>query len=205
MRTPAAVAQWPGVHLEGRVSLALCGSLTREVLMPAGLLVLQLFLCSISTSISDVRTMLPANIVVQAELRAAVLRLWEGSPTFRAQCLKIGQQKRYRVAVVADPGLTLNRNWRAQCVLRVYTSGFVSARVMVPPGRDLDELIPHELEHVIEHIEGIDVKREAAKHRAAVYDTGNGQIETLRALKVGRQVRQELEASREAVTTLTRR
>ena len=107
--------------------------------MSSGLLVLQLFLCSFSTSISNVPTgsPFPTNIIVQPELRAAVAQLWEGSPTFRAQCQKIGEHQRYRVAVVIEPSLNLNRNWRAQCVLRVYSSGFVTARVMVPHSRQV--------------------------------------------------------------------
>ena len=52
--------------------------------------------------------------------------------------------------MVIEPTLTLSHNWRAQCVLRAYTSGFVLARVMVPRSRQVTELIPHELEHVIE-------------------------------------------------------
>jgi hypothetical protein len=200
----------------------------REVFMSSGLLVLQLLLCSfstsfsttsfsatslntsigpsISTSISNLPTGFPTNIIVQAGLREEVARLWEGSPTFRAQCLKIGEHKMYRVAVVIEPSLSLTRSWRAQCVLRVYSSGFVTARVMVPLNRQLNELIPHEMEHVVEHIEGIDVKRELGKSGTGTYDTGRGQIETLRATRVGRQARQELEASRDAaVALLTRR
>jgi hypothetical protein len=174
--------------------------------MSTGLLVLQLFLCSFSTSISNVPTGFPDNIVVQPELRAAVAQLWEGSPTFRAQCRKIGEQRRYRVAMVVEPSLSLNRNFRAQCVLRAYSSGFVVARVMLPNGhRAISELIPHELEHIVEHIDGIDVKREASKSGTGIYDAGGGRIETLRALRVGRQAKQELDASREGVALLTRR
>jgi hypothetical protein len=173
--------------------------------MPSGLLVLQLFLCSFSTSISNVPTGFPANVVVQPELRAAVARMWEGSPTFRAQVLKIGEHPRYRVAVTLEPALLLNRTWRAQCVLRVYSSGFVSARVMVLLNREVEELIAHELEHVIEHIEGVDVRRDLNKRGSGTYDTGHGRIETTRASRAGRQARQELEAGREAVATLTQR
>lgn len=174
--------------------------------MSTGLLVLQLFLCSFSTSISNVPTGFPPNIIVQPELRAAVAQLWEGSPTFRAQCRKIGEHRRYRVAMVLEPSLTLNRSYRAQCLLRAYSSGFVVARVMLPTRhRGVSELIPHELEHVIEHIDGIDVRREAKKSGADIYDVGGGRIETLRALRVGRQAKQELDASREAVALLTRR
>jgi hypothetical protein len=176
--------------------------------MSSGLLVLQLLLCSFSTSISNVRIGLPAhfpaNIVVQPELRAAVAQLWEGSPTFRAQCLKIGEQKRYRVAVVVEMSLALSRSWRAQCVLRSYSSGFVTARVMVPYSRQVTELIPHELEHIIEHIDGVNVKREAARAGTGAYDAGGGRVETVRAVRMGRQARQELESSG-AVALITRR
>ena len=177
--------------------------------MSSGLLVLQLFLCSFSTSISNAPTGIPsgfpANIVVQAGLRAVVAQLWEGSPTFRAQCQKIGEQKRYRVAVVLEPSLTLSRNCRAQCVLRVYSSGFVTARVMVPHGRQVTELIPHELEHIVEHIEGVNVKSEVSRGGTGAFDAGGGRVETVRAMRVGRQARQELDASRGAVALLTRR
>jgi hypothetical protein len=173
--------------------------------MSSGLLVLQLFLCSISTSISNVPTGFPANIVVQTELRAAVARLWQGSPTFRAQCLKIGEHKRYRVAVTVEPSLALSRNWRAQCVLRVYSTGLVAARVMVALNRQVDELIPHELEHIVEHIDGVNVRREANRRTGSAYEVGHGQIETVRAVQAGRQAQQELAASRDAVALLTRR
>jgi len=173
--------------------------------MTSGLLVLQLLLCSFSTSISNAPTGFPTNIVVQAELRQTVARLWESSPTFRAQCERIGAQKRYRVAVVIDPSLAISRTWRAQCVLRAYSSGFVTARVMVPLTRQLTELIPHELEHVIEHIEGINVSREARLPGRGAYDVGAGRVETVRAMRVGRQAHEEIEASRNAVTVLTRR
>ena len=174
--------------------------------MSSGFFVLQLFLCSISTSLSNVPSGFPRNIVVQPELRPAVARLWEGSPTFRAQCLKIGEQVRYRVAVVIEPALSLRRGMRAQCVLKIYSTGFVTARVMVPHKREVDELIPHELEHIVEHIDGVNVKRDATRHGTGTYEVGRGHIETTRAMRVGRQARQELEAaSRDAVALLTRR
>lgn len=173
--------------------------------MSSALFVLQLFLCSISTSISNGPTGFPTNIVVQAELRGTVAHLWVSSPTFRKQCLKIGEHKRYRVALVVEPQLNLNRSWRAQCVLRVYSSGLVTAHVAVPVRRDVHELIPHELEHVVEHIDGINVKRDASKHGKGAYDIGGGRIETLRAMQMGRQVRAEVEAGEGAVAVLTRR
>lgn len=173
--------------------------------MSSGLLVLQLFLCSFSTSISNVPIGFPTNIAVQRELRAAVRQLWEGSPTFRAQCQKIGEHRRYRVALVIEPSLNLHHNFRAQCVLRAYSSGIVTARVMLPHSRQLTELIPHEFEHIVEHIDGINVQHDAARLGNGAYDAGGGRVETARATRVGRQARQELEANRDAVALLTRR
>lgn len=176
--------------------------------MTSGFFVLQLLLCSISTSISNVPIVpigFPTNIIVQAELRPTIMQLWESSPTFRAQCQRIGEERRYRVAVVIEPTLAISRTWRAQCVLRAYTSGFVTARVMVPLNRQVTELIPHELEHVIEHIEGINVSREARTRGKGAYDVGSGRVETVRAMRVGRQAREEVETGRDAVTVLTRR
>jgi hypothetical protein len=147
----------------------------------------------------------PKNIVVQPELRATIVRLWAGSPTFRAQCLKIGAKSLYRVAVTLDPVLALNSNYRAQCTLRVYSTGFVSARVTIPSSRDLDELIAHELEHIVEHIEGVDVRRNLSRSGTGAWDAGRGRIETVRATRAGRQVRDELLAETRTLALLTRR
>jgi hypothetical protein len=174
--------------------------------MSSELFALHLFLWSFSTSISNVPTDFPANIVVQSELRRAVAQLWAGSPTFRAQCQKIGEHPRYRVSVVIEPGLSISRGCRAQCVMRVYSSGFVNARVMVPHHqRELAELIPHELEHVIEHIDGVNVRRDMLRQANGTYDAGSGRIETTRAVRVGRQAKDELVAGTAAVGLLTRR
>jgi hypothetical protein len=162
--------------------------------MSPGVVVLQLQLClwSFNTSIaSNVPPGFPANIIVQQELRSAVAQLWRGSATFREQCLKIGRHPRYRVAITTVPELSLSRTMRARCVLSAYSSGYVSARVMVPVTRQVLELIPHELEHVVEHVEGVDVRR-ASRFGAGAYDAGQGQIETMRAVRAGRQVRDEV-------------
>ena len=146
--------------------------------MSSGFLLLHLFLWSFSTSISngptdltsaarvepsashdardgsfDTRSQLPldfpTNIVVQQELREAVSRLWAGSATFRAQCLKIGERRLYRVAVMLDPVLSLNGALpRAMRAARLLVGLRDGAHHGAPPGRLLDELIPHELEHV---------------------------------------------------------
>ena len=54
---------------------------------------------------------------------------------------------------------------------------------------DYVELIPHELEHVIEQIDRVPLPQEAAARRA--WRTRSGSYETIRALVAGMRTRQE--------------
>jgi hypothetical protein len=134
----------------------------------------------------------PSNIWVQQDLRETMTALWETSPTFRAQCEKIGAQRRYHVHIVTDASMVLHRRCRAQCTMRTFTSGLVMARIAVPDKHELNELIPHELEHVIEHIDGVDLRRILVKGGAGVFEVGDGRLETARAISAGRKVRDEM-------------
>lgn len=139
-----------------------------------------------------VQTPWPSNIWVQSELRETMTALWQTSPTFRAQCEKIGAQKRYHVHIVIDASMVLHRRCRAQCTMRTFTTGLVMARITVPDKQELHELIPHELEHVTEHIDGVDLRRALALGGEGVYEAGDGRIETARAISAGRKVRAEM-------------
>lgn len=138
---------------------------------------------------------LPQNIWIHPDLRATVARLWESSPTFRAQVQRIGEQRLYLVNVTIDPKLSVDRWCRAQCVMRVYTSGLVIASVTVPDSPRLNtELIPHEFEHVIERIDGVNLRNAALTSGSGAYALGDGRIETERARRVGRRAHQETQA-----------
>jgi hypothetical protein len=166
-------------------------------------LVVHVLLLSFGTTArsSSLSADLPANIWVQPALREAVAQLWQGSPTFRAQCRKIGAARGYLVHVMIDAAAITRPYHRAQCVMRVYTTGVVIARVTLPNHRQLTELIPHEFEHICERIDGVNLKRDAALHVPGIYEIGEGRIETDRAIQAGRQA----DAEMQTVTTLTRR
>jgi hypothetical protein len=70
--------------------------------------------------------------------------------------------------------------------------------VNVPPGRDHAELVAHEFEHVIEQIEGLDLRRLSKQHGAGVWEVERGWFESGRALDVGRMVRAEVFRARAA-------
>jgi hypothetical protein len=55
-----------------------------------------------------------------------------------------------------------------------------------------EELIAHELEHVIEQLDGIDLHALASRPATGVHVCADGAFETTRAVKVGRAVAGEV-------------
>ena len=66
--------------------------------------------------------------------------------------------------------------------------GVIVAIVSVPPAANAIELVAHEMEHVIERVEGRDLPREARRRASGVWETFRGRFESRRAIEVGRQV-----------------
>jgi hypothetical protein len=74
----------------------------------------------------------------------------------------------------------------------------IRAEVNVPPGRDYAELVAHEFEHVIEQIEGLDLRRMSKTRGARVWEVERGWFESGRAVDAGRAVTAEVYHSRHA-------
>jgi hypothetical protein len=113
-----------------------------------------------------------------------ILALLRMSGTFRAQCDRIAADPRVRVRLaivynVADNG-------RAQTTLRRDRAGALVADVDVLFGENYRELLAHEFEHVIEQLDGVDLRHEAAEGRA--WEIAGGVFETRRACLAGAQV-----------------
>jgi hypothetical protein len=126
---------------------------------------------------------LPSNIHVGDDLHAAVTRLLHKSKTFSAQCAAIAAAN-VRVSVVVtldirDPLV------RARATIARFEDGRLLAMIEVPPAVDYAELLPHEFEHVIEQIEGIDLAALARSGDARIVATGDGAFETARAKAAG--------------------
>ena len=116
---------------------------------------------------------------------AALLRR---SDTFRSQCARVAAA-RVRVKLEVVNGLD---NGRAQTAIHRYPSGALRADVWILFGENYRELLPHEFEHILEQIEGVNLRAEAAQGRAWVLQ--GGAFETRRAFEAGVQVLRELEA-----------
>jgi len=87
---------------------------------------------------------------------------------------------------------------RAQTTIERFQAGAVVAFVTLKFAEDYVELIPHELEHVIEQIEHVRLADEAARQEA--WRSRTGAYETRRAMAMGLRVRQEVMAVSSPVT-----
>lgn len=133
---------------------------------------------------------LPPNVDGGA-LVPTMLRLLEGSETFRQQCERIALVPSLHIAIRI--GHQMPSDGRAETVIGRYRAGAIRAAVDIRFGQDYAELIPHELEHVLEQLDGVRLRDEVKARRA--WRLGSGAFETKRAIAAGLQVRQELEAS----------
>jgi hypothetical protein len=137
----------------------------------------------------------PCVSTIPANVRAGVLAqdiagVLQSSPTFRAQCERIASAPYLRVDLDLQqmPGTA-----RAETVITRYEAGAIRAHVRIAFGQDYRELIAHEFEHVIEQLDGVNLRWEAEQGRAWQVDTGV--FETRRASDAGRRVRRECELS----------
>lgn len=115
-------------------------------------------------------------------------RMWSGSSTFRRQCQRIA----------AERGLIVTLHGRVTTdpdpVVRASTSierggGVVTARIVVISPVDTVELIAHEVEHIIEHLDQIRLGDHVSAGNAQAGPKG---FESRRAVEIGRRVAREV-------------
>lgn len=135
---------------------------------------------------------LPKNIQVDANLRPLVSMLLEKSETFRRQCARIALAPSARIIVLAVPPLRDASTTRARSTMRRFVYGALRIVIEIPVAADYIELLPHELEHVIEQLEGVDLRALARGGRPGVMEVEPGVFETARARAAGRAVVDEV-------------
>src|SRR5215203_4214853 len=131
---------------------------------------------------------LPANVTFPRDLERAIARIYDRSPTFRAQCERIAAADHARIDVRIDPKMP--SRCRAFSVID-RRDGQIVAEVHLPPSSDHTELLAHELEHVIEQIEGLNLRRLSRQKGSGVHEIERGLFETDRAQMAGRVVMTE--------------
>ena len=135
----------------------------------------------------------PPNLNVPSAFHPAIATMLERSPMFRRQCVRLAAAP--HVAVVVRLLHSNATGARARTQIRRVDGGQLIASVEINPYGDFTELLAHELEHVIEQLDGIDLAAKATVARSGVRNCADGTFETSRAVRVGALV--ALEARRE--------
>jgi hypothetical protein len=131
---------------------------------------------------------MPWNVDV-GPFQEQALSMLRRSDTFRRQCERIAATRVLRVRFELTP--FRSQIDRASTVVRRYEAGGIRADVTIRFAGNYVELIAHELEHVLEQVEGVDLWTERSAGRAQLIDTGA--FETRRATAAGLQVWTEFE------------
>jgi hypothetical protein len=133
-------------------------------------------------------SLLPAVLNAGA-LRPIVEAMLRHSPTFRRQCQRLMNPRLLSISL----GYELLRGARALTEVKPI-KGQLSATVRLGHGDDYVELIAHEIEHVIEQLDGVDLRARADLPGTGVSECGpktSSSFETVRAIRTGLKVAQE--------------
>jgi hypothetical protein len=131
---------------------------------------------------------LMSPLAVSKELGPLVRRLWEASPTFRRQCARLGEAV-VTIVIELDPKMDrkkMNAFTRIDMAHGLVRAATTQLRVWEP------EYLAHEIEHVLEHVDGVDLRRSARGGLAGVRETQARVFETARAIAIGRVVAREV-------------
>lgn len=136
---------------------------------------------------------LPHNLIVPPMFRETVDAMLRRSPTFRRQCTRIAQAPRM-IVVLEWFQPRSSDHVRARTVLSRIPDGRDLATVAIRTLDDPVELIAHELEHVIEQLDHVDLRTLAMVPASGVRmcDCGDESYETVRAVRAGRAVSAEM-------------
>ena len=122
--------------------------------------------------------------------QSVVETMWRQSPAFRRQCQRLAAERTLVVTLVAN--LTQRPAFvRASTEVSRRDGALSSARVVILSPNDTVELIAHEIEHVVEQLDGV-----AHGNPSSTTSTHAAGYESARAAEVGRLVAREVLANR---------
>jgi hypothetical protein len=136
----------------------------------------------------------PQNLSVPSAYQATIAQMLERSPMFRRQCLRLAGAP--ELAVVVRMMHPLAGGPRARTQITQAESNRLLATVEINPLGNFMELLAHELEHIIEQLDGIDLSAKASVARSGVWSCADGTFETSRAVRVGTLVASEARGAR---------
>lgn len=131
----------------------------------------------------------PGRFLVPESYLGLLSTIWERSSTFRRQCARLRAEPALTVQLFVASSHSQSRGGAATLFVRL-PSG-LRADVHIVAGLQaakMAELIGHELEHVIEQLDDVDLAGIARRAPATAWSSGPDTFETLRAIKTGRLV-----------------
>jgi hypothetical protein len=138
---------------------------------------------------------MPANVDMPPDLDAALTTLLAQSSTLRRECAAIAAASD-RAHIVIQPIPPDTSGARARTSFVREARGRLNAYIDVPFDADFPELIAHEFEHVVEQIEGLNLRRLTERRGSGVREAPDGSFETARACAAGRAAAREVDAER---------
>jgi hypothetical protein len=136
----------------------------------------------------------PPNLTVPSGYQTAIDQMLARSPMFRRQCVRLAGAPHLAVVVRMLHPVTGGPRARTQ-ISQVDGSRLIAA-VEINPLGDFMELLAHEIEHIIEQLDGIDLAAKATVARSGVWSCADGTFETSRAVRVGTLVASEARTGR---------
>jgi hypothetical protein len=140
----------------------------------------------------DVR--IPRNLIVGRTYDQTIEMMRTWSPTFRRQILRVANAPHLTIRVGVDTSKG-NAEMRAFTTISRNSNGDLFASVRIKDVENAPELIAHELEHIIEQLDGVDLGKMASMHATGVRRCECREVdtfETVRAVTVGEQVAREV-------------
>jgi len=131
----------------------------------------------------------PANLSGAAVFKPYLEQMLRLSPTFRSQCQRLRARPSVRVKLRLED-LQRRPSFRARTVVERDHGVVVAADIFLYPSADATELIAHEIEHVLEQLDGVDLEAQAGS--GYVWKRDDGAFETRRATEAGLRVRREV-------------
>jgi hypothetical protein len=132
----------------------------------------------------------PSNLTVAAVFGPTVDRMLRLSPTFRRQCRRLSEATNV-IVVIRLEELQRRPSFNARTTFAHYGHDeLIAVEVFLQLSANAAELIAHEIEHVIEQLDGVDL--EAQLGSGNVWKREDGAFETRRAIEVGRRVGREI-------------
>ena len=131
----------------------------------------------------------PSNLAAASVFRPLLDGMWQSSPTFNGQCRRLAAAPRLKVVLRLEAPQH-RPSFAARTVLERRDGVLVAAHVFLSLTPDAVELIAHEVEHVLEQLDGVDLEAQAGSGN--VWKRDDGAFETRRATEVGRRVAREV-------------